>query len=177
MDIQLVIVSLIVLAAVGYMVWRAKKARKGQCLADVVVAERAASRRRFNRPKEYIIGGIRSDKNAMNAYRFVEGYPISQCVALCRRDFGENAKTPVTTICCRAFLLCKAASPPSFLMISSLESRHRKGNPCQKNCEQTSISTHWGKGRIGAHKQVWGRRTFLQKNSPSPSHAFKASPL
>ena len=31
MDIQLVIVSLIVLAAVGYMVWRAKKARKGQC--------------------------------------------------------------------------------------------------------------------------------------------------
>jgi hypothetical protein len=30
----------------------------------------------------------------MNAYRFAEGYPISQCVALCRRDFGENAKTP-----------------------------------------------------------------------------------
>ena len=31
MDIQLVIVSLIVLAAVVYIVWRAKKARKGQC--------------------------------------------------------------------------------------------------------------------------------------------------
>lgn len=30
----------------------------------------------------------------MNAYRFVSGYPISQCVALCRRDFGENAKMP-----------------------------------------------------------------------------------
>ena len=69
----------------------------------------------------------------MNAYRFAEGYPISQCVALCRRDFGENAKRPATTICCRAFLLCNAASSPSFLiMISALESRHRKGNPCQK---------------------------------------------
>ena len=31
MDIQLVIVSLIVLGAVAYMVLRAKKARKGQC--------------------------------------------------------------------------------------------------------------------------------------------------
>lgn len=31
MDVQLVIVGVIVLAAVGYMVWRAKKARKGQC--------------------------------------------------------------------------------------------------------------------------------------------------
>ena len=40
-----------------------------------------------------------------------------------------------------------------------------------------NVSTHFGKGRIGARKQVWGRRTFLQKNSPSPSHAFKASPL
>ena len=31
MDVQLVIVGVIVLAAVAYMVWRAKKARKGQC--------------------------------------------------------------------------------------------------------------------------------------------------
>ena len=51
MDIQLVIVSLIVLAAVGYMVWRAKKARKGQ--------------------SKVIIWGIRSDKRMINAYCFV----------------------------------------------------------------------------------------------------------
>ena len=58
MDIQLVIVSLIVLAAGGYMVWRAKKARKGQCscgcggLWKELQAEDALSR-----SKEYIILG------------------------------------------------------------------------------------------------------------------------
>ena len=56
MDIQLVIVSLIVLAAVGYMVWRAKKARsvllRMWWLRKELQAEDALSR-----SKEYIILG------------------------------------------------------------------------------------------------------------------------
>lgn len=51
MDIQLVIVSLIVLARWGIWSGAQRKLERVSALADVAVAERAASRRRFKPSK------------------------------------------------------------------------------------------------------------------------------
>lgn len=58
MDIQLVIVSLIVLAAVGYMVWRCKESSKGSVLLRMWrLRKELQAEDALSRPKEYIIWG------------------------------------------------------------------------------------------------------------------------